>query len=110
MSFIDIFTWFVLAVMVLSIVAIFVFLGMWPIMVAKKRNHPQLAAIQVGSWVTLILGMALWPVILIWAHANRPLVKIIDASNELADENLQQKVSDLESRLARIEEQKAGAA
>ncbi|HEB82750.1 MAG TPA: DUF3302 domain-containing protein [Gammaproteobacteria bacterium] len=96
MSFIDIFSWFVLIVMVASFIGIFVFLGLWPAIVAKQRNHPQLEAIKVGSWVTLILGFALWPLVLVWAY-TRPVT--------LSDESatLKQKIGELESRLARLE-------
>ncbi|MFV1983119.1 MAG: DUF3302 domain-containing protein [Thiohalomonadales bacterium] len=70
MSFIDFFSWFVLLVMIGTFIAIFVFMGLWPGMIAKKRLHPQAEAIQIGSWVTLIMGFALWPVILIWAYTK----------------------------------------
>ena len=69
MVIIDIFTWIVFVTMVASFVVIFVFLGMWPGKVVRKRNHPYVDAISVGSWIALIAGGVLWPLILIWAYA-----------------------------------------
>jgi hypothetical protein len=67
---IDIFSWVVLLTMVATGLIIFVFLGLWPAKVAKQRNHPYIDAISVGSWVLLISGGVLWPLILIWAYAT----------------------------------------
>ncbi len=67
---IDIFSWIVLFTMVATGLGIFIFLGLWPSMVAKQRNHPYVDAIAIGSWVLLIAGGVLWPLILIWAYAT----------------------------------------
>ena len=72
MSGLDIFALLVLLLLIAVAVAIFIFLGMWPGMVAKKRNHPQVDAITVGSWVALIAGGVLWPIVLIWAYVKTP--------------------------------------
>ncbi|NLS02230.1 DUF3302 domain-containing protein [Rhizobium sp. P32RR-XVIII] len=72
MSVIDIFAWIVLIVLVLSTVAVIVFLAMLPGMIAKRRNHPWAQAVTVGGWVTLLLGFALWPIVLIWAYVDVP--------------------------------------
>ncbi|TCL75532.1 DUF3302 domain-containing protein [Rhizobium sp. BK251] len=72
MSIIDFFAWIVLIVLVLSTVAVIVFLAMLPGMIAKKRNHPWAQAVTVGGWVTLFLGLALWPLVLIWAYVDVP--------------------------------------
>ena len=70
MTGLDIFALIVLLVLISTILAFVIFLGMWPAMAAKKNNHPQLEAITVGSWVALIAGGILWPIILIWAHVK----------------------------------------
>ena len=70
MIVIDIFAWIVFITMIASFVALFVFLGLWPGKVARKRNHPYVDAISVGSWIALIAGGVLWPLILIWAYAT----------------------------------------
>lgn len=67
---IDIFAWIVFITMVASLVFIFAWLGILPGKVARKRNHPYIDAITVGSWVTIIGGGVLWPFILIWAYAT----------------------------------------
>jgi NADH:ubiquinone oxidoreductase subunit 6 (subunit J) len=69
---IDAFAWLVLFVMVGSTIAVIVFLAMLPGMIAKKRNHPWAQAVTVGGWVTLLLGFALWPIVLIWAYVDVP--------------------------------------
>lgn len=72
MSIVDIFAWIVLVVLALSTVAVVVFLAMLPGMIAKRRNHPWADAVTVGGWVTLFLGFALWPIVLIWAYVDVP--------------------------------------
>lgn len=74
MSGIDIFALIVLITIIATVIVIFVFLGMWPGKVAKERNHPQVEAITIGSWVALIAGGILWPIILIWAYM-KPIAK-----------------------------------
>ncbi len=75
MAFIDIFAWIVLVVVVLTVVAIFVILGMMPGYIARKRGHPWAEAVTVGGWATLIFGFVLWPLVLIWAYVDAPARK-----------------------------------
>jgi prepilin signal peptidase PulO-like enzyme (type II secretory pathway) len=72
MSAIDIFAWIVLLVLVATLVAIFVALGMMPGRIARKRRHPWAEAVAVGSWATLIFGLVFWPLVLIWAYVDVP--------------------------------------
>jgi uncharacterized membrane protein len=71
-SMIDVFAWIVLVVLVLSTVAIVIFLAMLPGSIARKRHHPWATAVAVAGWVTLFLGFALWPIALIWAYVDVP--------------------------------------
>lgn len=71
-SFIDIFAWIVLLVLIASVVGVFVALGMIPGHIARKRNHPWAEAVAVGSWATLIFGFLFWPLVLIWAYVDTP--------------------------------------
>jgi prepilin signal peptidase PulO-like enzyme (type II secretory pathway) len=73
MSFIDIFAWIVLVVLVASGIAIFLALGMMPGRIARKRGHPWADAVSVGSWAALIFGFVLWPLVLIWAYVDVPV-------------------------------------
>ena len=73
MSFLDLAAWTVLIVLILSIAAVVVFLAMLPGTIAKKRNHPWAQAISFAGWITLFLGFALWPVVLIWAYVDVPV-------------------------------------
>ena len=75
MSFIDIFAWVVLLVVIATAVGVFVALGMIPGHIARKRNHPWAEAVAVGSWATLIFGFLLWPLVLIWAYVDTPTKK-----------------------------------
>jgi hypothetical protein len=68
----DIFAWIVLIVLLSSTVAVVVFLAMLPGMIARKRHHPWAQAVTVAGWVTLFLGFALWPLVLIWAYVDIP--------------------------------------
>lgn len=68
----DVFAWIVLIVLLLSTVAVVVFLAMLPGMIAKSRNHPWAKAVTVAGWLTLFLGFALWPLAVVWAYVDFP--------------------------------------
>ncbi|GJD53083.1 Inner membrane protein YiaW [Methylobacterium crusticola] len=72
MSFIDVFAWLVLLVVVATLVAAFVALGVMPGRIARRRGHPWAQAVAVGSWATLICGFVFWPLILTWAYVDAP--------------------------------------
>lgn len=72
MHVIDIFAWIVLAILVAILIAVFVALGMLPGLIARKRGHPWAEAVGVGGWATLIFGLVLWPLVLIWAYVDVP--------------------------------------
>jgi hypothetical protein len=72
MTVIDIFAWIVLLVLVATLVAVFVALGMMPGRIACKRGHPWAEAVTVGSWATLVFGFVFWPLVLIWAYVDVP--------------------------------------
>ncbi len=70
MSFLDVFALVILAILVVTAVAVWVILGMLPGRIALKRGHPQAAAISVcGWWGALTLGL-LMPIAFIWAYTN----------------------------------------
>jgi len=71
-SFLDIFAVIVLVVLVATLVAIFLALGMLPGHIARKRGHPWAEAVAIGGWVTLIFGFLLWPLVMIWAYVDVP--------------------------------------
>lgn len=73
MSFIDLFAWIVLLVVVATLVAVFVALGMMPGHIARRRGHPWAEAVTIGGWATLICGFVFWPLILIWAFVDVPV-------------------------------------
>lgn len=68
MTFIDLFAWIVLILLVATGIGIVALLGMWPGRVARARGHRQAEAIAIGSWLTLFLGFIFWPLVAIWAH------------------------------------------
>ena len=72
MSFIDLFAWIVLVVLIATMAATFIALGMIPGRIAKKRGHPWAEAVAVGSWASLIFGFVFWPLVLIWAYVDVP--------------------------------------
>ncbi len=64
----QIFALIILITIAISIVGVWVFLGMLPGKIAKKRNHPQAEAINVcGWWGAITMGL-LMPLAFIWAH------------------------------------------
>ncbi len=63
----DIFAFAVLGVLLLTAVVVVVLLGSLPGWVARKRGHPQAAAVNVAGWLGLATAGVLWPLALIWA-------------------------------------------
>ena len=50
---------------------LFVFLGGLPGRVARDRNHPDVEAIRIGGWTTLIMAGFGWPFVLMWAYRHK---------------------------------------
>lgn len=72
MSFLDIFAWIVLLILVVSGVAMVFIAGSLPGHVARTRHHPQEQAVRMAGWITLFLAFPLWPLVLIWAYLDWP--------------------------------------
>ena len=106
MTPIDAFTWFVLLVIIGSVVAVFVVLGMLPAKIANERGHPQSQAIAIASWLALIFGFAAWPFVLVWAYL-RPVAKPLD---DPEDKAVRQRIETLEARIAELESGTGGGA
>ena len=70
MTFLDIFSLFILLVLAGAAVAAWVILGMLPGRIARQRKHPQADAIAVcGWWGAITLGL-LMPIAFIWAYTD----------------------------------------
>ena len=67
MSGYDIFAWIVLIILLASAIGVFCIAGWLPGHIAKSRNHPYAQAVTVAGWITLLFGLALWPLAFIWA-------------------------------------------
>ena len=63
----DIIAFIVFAVLIVAAVVIIVGLGSLPGAIAKKRGHPQAAAVNVAGWLGLATLGILWPLALVWA-------------------------------------------
>ena len=92
----NILTIVVLIALVGMIGAAVAFLGMLPGKIAKGRNHPQVEAINVASWLGIITLGVLWPFALIWAYIRPGEQSAIESSEKRAS---------LESRIESLEEQ-----
>jgi len=70
MTGLDIFALIILLVLVATGLGIWAMLGMYPGKIARQRNHPQAAAINVcGWWGAITMGL-LTPIAFIWAYTN----------------------------------------
>ena len=95
MSGIDIFAWIVFVVIIVSIVYVFVVLAMLPGKKAKARGHPYAEAINAAGWLGLLLTAGVfWALALVWALAWPKR----EAST------LEERVAELEQRLASMQE------
>ncbi|HVS37691.1 MAG TPA: DUF3302 domain-containing protein [Gemmataceae bacterium] len=64
----DVFALFVMTILVAAAVAAFVLLGKLPGDIARKRGHPQAAAVTACGWLGVLTLGILWPLALIWAY------------------------------------------
>jgi hypothetical protein len=71
-SFLDVFAVFILLVLAVTAIAVLVGMGMAPGYIAKARKHPWPQAVEVAGWVSLIFGLVLWPLALVWAFVDIP--------------------------------------
>ena len=113
MTGIDYFSWFVLIVILVSLVVLFIALARLPGRMAKKRGHPHAEAINVAGWLGLLLTLGVvWALAMVWAFirpADGPDAP--DEPDELAEiERLQARVAELEAELESEHDQKAEAA
>jgi hypothetical protein len=72
MDWLDLFAWVVLAILVVSVIAMIFIAGSLPGHIARTRGHPQQQAVRMAGWITLFLAFPLWPVALIWAYLDVP--------------------------------------
>ena len=98
--FLNIFSLFVIGVIIALIVFLVVKIGPIPGNIASKRGHPQADAIMVLGWVGIVtLGLA-WPIALVWAY-TRP---------QQGDmQGLTDRVVALEAELKRLKSRGAGS-
>jgi hypothetical protein len=86
-----------------------------PAMIAKRRNHPQLHAIETGCWLSLVFGGLLWPFIFIWSMMYRPALDVHIVNGvppgggappepDADKARLTAEVAELRERLARLEQ------
>ncbi len=67
----DIMAFAVFGVLIVAAVIVVVVLGGLPGRVARRRNHPQAAAVNAAGWLGLVV-VVLWPLALIWAFLSAP--------------------------------------
>ncbi|QDS94679.1 Inner membrane protein YiaW [Roseimaritima multifibrata] len=81
MGFLDIFAILILLVLGVTLVGVWVLLGMMPGRIARGRNHPQADAVRVcGWWGVLTMGLLL-PVAFIWAYYKPVVAQDTEASD-----------------------------
>jgi uncharacterized membrane protein len=92
MSFIDVFAWFVLIILIVAAVVIIAVLGALPGRVARARKHPHADAVSVAGWLGLLFLGVFWPLAMVWAYVDWPAP---GGSQDLAD--IQRRVAMLEA-------------
>ncbi|WP_261343098.1 DUF3302 domain-containing protein [Rosistilla carotiformis] len=99
----DIFAFAVFGVLLAAVVIVVVTLGQLPGQIAKQRNHPQAAAINVASWLGVATLGILWPFAMIWAYL-KPFSAAANGAN--SDRESQSSASgDGQAQLAKMQTQ-----
>jgi len=60
----------ILVILFLIVIWIYVEMAKFPGQKAREREHPQADAINVLSWVGLLLGVVPWVIALVWAYTK----------------------------------------
>lgn len=84
MSGLDIFALFVLITLFGTVIAIVIVLGLLPGKIARQRNHPNQEVITIGSWLALLVGGVLWPLLFLWAYYKPKDQQLLDAQEKIA--------------------------
>ena len=66
----DVFTFIVIAVLLVVAMFCFMKLGELPGKIASRRNHPQADAITICGWLGVLTLGLLWPIAIIWAYTR----------------------------------------
>ena len=88
----DIFALVVMLLLVGAVIWLVVFLGNMPGDIARKRNHPQVAAISALGWIGVITLGAGFLVAIVWAY-------YIPGNVAEPDEKLKKRIVSLEQQL-----------
>ncbi|WP_404309588.1 DUF3302 domain-containing protein [Neorhodopirellula lusitana] len=90
---------------VIVVVAVAVGIAALPGQIAKRRNHPQAAAVNICGWFGLPTGI-LWVVALVWAYYRFEPMGTVSAADQ---ESLAKQLRELEKSVASLESGLAGA-
>ena len=92
----DIFALVVIALLIAVVIWLVVLLGNMPGNVARKHDHPQVAAITALGWIGIItMGMG-WFIAMVWAY-------YIPGKQDASGSDLQERISDLENQLKHLQ-------
>ena len=94
--FLDIFALVVIALLIAVVIWLVVLLGNMPGEIARKRNHPQVAAITALGWIGVITMGLGWFIAIAWAY-------YIPDNPAVANADIQERVKDLENQLQQIQ-------
>lgn len=104
MTGLDIFSWIVLIVIILTVLVGFVVLAQLPGKIAISNNHPQAKAINMAGWLGLLLTVGVvWIVAMIWANSKPVVAEMAD--NDLND--LKERITQMEAQLKVLEEKQS---
>lgn len=108
MSFLDVFSLFVLLVIIALVVAILLLLAWLPGSIARKRHSPWAEAINVGGWVGILIP-PIWVLVLIAAFVRpRSGEGAAIAISEAETAKLADTIAVISSRIANLEEEMRG--
>ena len=100
MTGVDYFSWIVFFVILIAVVALFVIFAQMPGKTARERGHPQADAINMCSWLGILLtGGIVWIVAMVWSRMQYVASPVEPDGTEVAA---------LKARIAELEAQVAG--
>jgi uncharacterized BrkB/YihY/UPF0761 family membrane protein len=84
---------------VIALVATVAGIASLPGWIARRRNHPQAAAVNICGWFGLPTGV-LWVLAMVWAYYKAPKQPVLLASDSV---DLRERVDRLDGAIAQLE-------
>ena len=81
-------TGFIILTILITIgILVFIELAGMPGRIARERDHPEAAAINILGWLGFPLGLVPWLIAMVWANMRPPPIAIVRTDTNIEEED-----------------------